>query len=179
MKISSLARKYAQALFQGLDKNLHEKALVELKEFLAVYLSNKELQDALLSPVFGRNDKRDVIEALEVSSTPGPSVVENLLFVLVNNNRFSVIEEVVACFEELSLAHRGVTSLTVETARELSDGQKKAFNVRLATVYNRTLQVSYRKTDSLIGGFRIWEGDLLYDASVSSQLKQLRTTLLV
>jgi F-type H+-transporting ATPase subunit delta len=85
----------------------------------------------------------------------------------------------VASFEADFLASTGVTFLRVEAARNLSEEESKNLNELLAKSFGKKLKVQLSENRAIIGGLRIWKGDELIDASVVSQLHQVRESLIV
>lgn len=67
-------------------------------------------------------------------------------------------------------------NLTITTAIELSEEQKLECEKKLAEKYGKFRAV-YRVNDSLIGGIIIFDGDKVYDGSISTQLKKIKEKL--
>lgn len=184
MRISFLAKKYSRALFNSLAENQREAALASLKLFQQTLSKFNELRVVLLSPVVKSDDKMAVIDALfdrlkGVEKKDPPASLKNFFHVLIELSRIDIFEEIVASYEAEFLASTGVTFLRVETARKLSAEESAKLTELLSKSFGKKLKVQQSENRAIIGGLRIWKGDELIDASVVSQLHQVRESLIV
>ncbi len=184
MRISFLSKKYSRALFNSLAENQREAVLTSLKSFQQALAGFEELRVALLSPVVKSDDKMAVIDVLFdklklVEKKEAPVSLKNFFKILIGLSRIDLFEEIVASFEADFLASTGVTFLRVEAARNLSEEESKNLNELLAKSFGKKLKVQLSENRAIIGGLRIWKGDELIDASVVSQLHQVRESLIV
>jgi F-type H+-transporting ATPase subunit delta len=138
----------------------------------------------LLSPVVKSDDKMSVINVMferlkgEEKKDP-PATLKNFFKVLIELSRVELFEEIVASYEAEFLASTGVTFLRVETARGLSEEELGKLNELLSRSFGKKLKVQLSENRAIIGGLRIWKDDELIDASVISQLHQVRESLIV
>lgn len=184
MRVSFLAKKYSRALFNSLAENQREAALTSLKLFQQTLASFKELRVILISPVVKSDDKMSVIEVLfdklkAAEKKDPPAGLKNFFKVLIELSRIDLFDEIVASYESEFLASTGVTFLRVETARPLSEEESVKLNELLSKSFGKKLKVQLSENRSIIGGLRIWKDDELIDASVVSQLHQVRESLIV
>jgi F-type H+-transporting ATPase subunit delta len=184
MRISFLAKKYSRALFNSLAENQREGALASLKALQQTLFRFAELRMVLLSPVVKSDDKMSVINVMferlkgEEKKDP-PATLKNFFKVLIELSRVELFEEIVASYEAEFLASTGVTFLRVETARGLSEEELGKLNELLSRSFGKKLKVQLSENRAIIGGLRIWKDDELIDASVISQLHQVRESLIV
>jgi F-type H+-transporting ATPase subunit delta len=184
MRISFLAKKYSRALFNSLAENQREAALASLKSFQQTLARFDELRVVLLSPVVKSDDKMAVIDVLferlkGMEKKDAPVSLKNFFKVLIELSRIGLFEEIVASYEAEFLASTGVTFLRVEAARSLSEEESRNLNELLSKSFGKKLKVQLTENRAIIGGLRIWRGDELLDASVVSQLHQVRESLIV
>lgn len=69
-----------------------------------------------------------------------------------------------------------MTNLTLTTAIELSEAQKVEIEKKLVKKYGK-FSVLYRVNAALIGGIIIFDGDMVYDGSISTQLEKIKEKL--
>lgn len=69
-----------------------------------------------------------------------------------------------------------MTNLTITTAIELSEAQKAEIQKKLVKKYGKFSAV-YRVNTALIGGIIIFDGDKVYDGSISTQLEKIKDKL--
>jgi F-type H+-transporting ATPase subunit delta len=184
MRISFLAKKYSRALFNSLAESQREAALASLRSFQQALAKFDELRSILLSPVVKSDDKMVVIDVMfdklkGAEKEESPASLRNFFKVLIELSRVDLFEEIVASYEAEFLASTGVTFLRVEVARNLSVDEAKDLNDLLSKSFGKKLKVQLSENRGIIGGLRIWKGDELIDASVVSQLQQVRESLIV
>lgn len=173
-----IAAVYAKGLLGATEASGQTETLVEELDSLVVDVLDKlpNLEALLSSAMVSAEEHQHLIErALGGQASP---ILLNFLKVLAAHMRLSILREirtaVHAQFDEM----RGRIRVLVSTATPIDD--------RLAAQITHTVQAALggqpvleRKTNpSLIGGLVLRIGDTVYDASVSTQLKQMRTQMI-
>jgi F-type H+-transporting ATPase subunit delta len=101
----------------------------------------------------------------------------NLVKLLSENKRLSLLPEIVASFEALKSAQEGELTAHVTTAYELTAMQLAALAAKLEAKFGRKITATQSVDAELIGGVVIQVGDEVIDSSVRGGLESLAATL--
>lgn len=176
-KQTDVGARYAQALF---DLALETKALdaveADLKALKAAREDSADLRRLLESPGFTAEDKGKALNAIGEAAQFNPTT-RNFLGVLAANRRASALPAVIAAFERLSAAYRGVVAAEVTTAVKLTAAQAKGVKAALAQALGKEPEITTRVDPSILGGLKVKVGSRLFDASLRSKLDSLKFAL--
>jgi F-type H+-transporting ATPase subunit delta len=101
----------------------------------------------------------------------------NLLKLLVENDKLSVLPAIAELYEALKAEDGGVEQATIISAAELDKKQVQALLGPLETRFKMKIEPQFTVDPELIGGVMIIVGDAVIDASVRGQLQDLAYTL--
>jgi F-type H+-transporting ATPase subunit delta len=175
--LKSASLQYATALADiVLQQGAAEPAERQLKDFLAAYEESAELRNALATPAIKREVKHHVIEQL-IARLGASRIIRNFLFVIVDNQRFHLLPEIVESFQQIIRDRQGVAEAQVATAVALNDGQKNLLVRTLEGLSGKKIQAVYSLDPGLLGGVHVRIGDTIYDGSLKNRLNQLRVRL--
>lgn len=174
-EISTIARPYAVAAFK-LAKE--QKALDKWSEMLglATAVANDEQMRTYI------NDPKVVSSDLEAAflKVMGDKLNENgqnLIKVLVEYGRLSILPAITTAFEELKAADEGTLEAQIIAAAKPSAAETKDLVKRLEAKFGKKIEASVSVDPEIIGGIKIIVGDTVIDASVKGQLQNLAYTL--
>jgi F-type H+-transporting ATPase subunit delta len=177
MSQETVARRYATALADVVTKNGDiDTVRTELKSWEELIRSSIDLQNAFLNPAIGHASKEKVLESL-VQRTRPSRTTSNFLRVLLKNDRIGELDEINRRFEAELEERSGVVTAHVTSARELTDGEKAQLQTNLAKLTGRMVKLEFGIDKDLIGGVVTRIGSTVYDASVKTQLENLREEL--
>jgi F-type H+-transporting ATPase subunit delta len=184
MRISYIAKKYSRALLLATSESEHNSLMTTLDELNGLLKQSKELSLALNSPIITTANKTDVIDALLNGSTSKKDAtfthkLSRFIRLLMEQNRFNLFNEIVAAFELDILHNKGFKLLKVEVAGDLSEEETSFLNQILTDTFGDKLKINISINSSMVGGLRIWDGDILIDASLINQLNKFKERLLV
>jgi len=178
----TVARRYAQAFLSlAADNGAVTRYGEDLDEVLAACRAADGLLLRVLgNPVFTGAERRAVIDAAiaGLGLDVDPMTV-NLLRLMSDRGRFSVLPDVVVFFHEGADALAGRIRVGVTTAEPLS--QELAAEIRQVLERSTGMEIVLdRSVDpSLIGGLVARVGGKVYDASLRTRLASLKETLIV
>ena len=173
-ELATLARPYAEALFQVAAKGDLKQASNEL-DALAAVAANPQLRQFADAPSAGAAQVFDVMTS--VVKTPLSDASKNLLRTVIDNGRLSVLPEIVAQFHVLVNERSGVSDAVVYSAVPLEPAQLAGVVASLETRFKRKLNASVQVQPDLIGGIRVVVGDEVLDTSVKARLEQMKAAL--
>ncbi|MDP9044846.1 MAG: F0F1 ATP synthase subunit delta [Pseudomonadota bacterium] len=173
-ELATLARPYAEALFQVAERGDLKQAAAEL-EALAAVASRPELRQFADAPSALPAQVFDVITA--VAGVPLGEASKNLLRTVIENGRLSVLPEIAAQFHALASERSGVSDATVYSAFPIEPGPLAEVVAALERRFKRKLNAQVQVQPDLIGGIRVVVGDEVLDTSVRARLEQMKAAL--
>ncbi len=170
----TLARPYAEAAFQlakGGSLPQWSKALARLAEVVAA----PAMQECIGNP---RLDPEQLSRlCIDVAGDALATDQQNFVRVLVDNERLTVLPEIVAFFEELKNAHEGARDAAITSAFPLDGQALQALVADIGRKFGCKINASVSVDPELIGGVRIAVGDEVIDASVRGKLAAMAIAL--
>ena len=178
MARAAAARRYAKALY-GLAREEGRVGEVqgELASMADLLAESGELRGALFRPLYPVSERRRVLERVadRLETTP---VVKNFYLFLVEQRRLVDFEAIRAEYARLADLDVGRIRAEVRTASPLDDAQLDRLRRALGGRTDQNVELSIETDPSLLGGAVAKVGDLVFDGSLRSQLRQLRANLM-
>ncbi len=169
-----IARRYAKALSEVLPDERLEKVLEELKN-LASLFDEKALR-YLKSPVVPVEKKKEllskILEKVEISDE-----LKKVLFLMAEKDRLGLLREFLSEFENFVDARLGVVKAEITSATELDEETLNKIKAKIEELFGKKAEVSVKLDPSLIGGFVVKVADKVLDASIRTQLENLRKAI--
>ena len=170
-----VAKEYSKALHE-LAEELKVVDLIkdEFKDVINL-LKDKELMDFFTSPVIKANEKKDVIS----KSFKGFSKdFIHFLYVLIDNKRFHLINEIYNEFININLEKNNTISIKLFSAELLKETEVKRILDLLKNRYNNKKIVYENIVDSsLIGGIRVLANDTEININAKDSILNLKNSL--
>lgn len=171
----TIARPYAEAVFQRAQDNDVLQAWSDMLKLLAQVIADEQIVNLIKDPDLGHDRLTGLIvnvcgEGIDADGT-------NLLKLLLENGRLSVLPEISTLFEKLKSDAEGTIEAHVVSAFALNEQQTNAISAALKARLGRDVTVSTEVDTSLLGGAVIRAGDLVIDGSVSGYLQDMSSQL--
>ena len=176
-ELATIARPYADALFKASigspapDLGATSNWLDEL----AMIAGNTQLLQFADSPKTTVDQSFDVISG--VAKATLPAAAKNLLRMLIENGRLSVLPEIASQFRALKNASSGSSDAVVYSAFAIEGAALADLSATLEKRFGRKLNVTVELEPALIGGVRVVVGDEVLDTSVKARLEQMKIAL--
>ena len=177
-ELATLARPYAEALFQVAVKGDLKQASEQL-DALAAVAANPQLSQFADAPRSGDGQVFDVMTSVIGSSTSAPlsDASKNLLRTVIANGRLSVLPEIASQFHALVNQRAGVSDAIIYSAFPIESAQLADVVASLDKRFKRKLNATVQVQPDLIGGIRVVVGDEVLDTSVKARLEQMKAAL--
>lgn len=172
---STVARPYAEAAFRLADAANALAKWSELLSALALVARDERVQRAVADP--NLSDAQVAGTFITILSGRLSAEAENLLRVLAENGRVSLLPEIRAQFETLKNQREGVVEAEVQSAFELTEAQITDLVQRLEKMTGRKVRTKVVVNKDLIAGVKVMLGDKVIDGSARAQLAALETAL--
>ena len=173
-ELATLARPYAEALFQVASKGDLKQAASQL-DALAAVAGNAQLRQFADAPQAGAAQVFDLITS--VAGGPLTDASKNLLRTVIDNGRLAVLPEIATQFHALANARSGVSDAIVYSAFPIEPAALAELATTLEKRFARKLSATVQLAPELIGGVRVVVGDEVLDTSVKARLEQMRAAL--
>lgn len=170
-ELSTLARPYAKATFNAALDSQALDAWSQQLATLAVISEQAEIQALIANPALTFDDKASALK--DVAGDSLGEGVQNLIDVLAENRRLSLLAEISVQFDALKAEQEKSADVVVTSAFSLNDSQQKTLTEKLTKKLGREVNLSVAIDESLIGGVVIKSGDLIIDGSVRGKLTKL------
>jgi F-type H+-transporting ATPase subunit delta len=175
--LKSASLQYANALADVvLAQGAADAALKQLADFEAAFAESSELRNFLTSPGVPREAKHGVIEKI-AARIGADKIIRNFLFVISDHQRWHILPEIVAAFQNVIRQRQGIAEAEIFSAIELSAPQKKKFAQTLERLTGKKIEAKYSLDPALLGGAVVRVGDTIYDGSVRNSLNEMRARL--
>lgn len=172
---------YATALFTAASKTTSiESAASSLNALKETVSKDAKLATILENPALSAEDRAVVADTLSKKVNLDQSV-QNLLKVLAENNRLSLLPDVSAQFSKLTDAYNGLIQATVTTAQPLDSKLFKRVEKALAASSlvgkGKTLKLENVVKPEIQGGLIVEVSDRTVDLSVANKINKLNQVL--
>ena len=178
MTSRTAAVRYAKALFDVVLRERGDLAHVErqLEQFGGLFAAHPELQRVMMNPAVPAPRKRDAVSELAKVAQLQP-VLGKLMTLLAERDRLALLPEVLRAFRSRLLDHQNVVRAEVTTAMPLGPERIGQIQRSLAAATGRTVLLDSRVDPSLVGGLIARVGSVVYDASLTTQLRKMKDRL--
>jgi len=174
-ELSTIARPYAEALFEAARAGASLDAWVGVADELAVLVRHPQVAEVVADPKLGKDQVLDLLSGLLKSRLPPEG--RNFLRMLVDNGRLAALPEIARQLRALKNASEGMAECLIETAFPMTETQLAELLAALSNKFGLKLKPEVRVDAELIGGVRVTVGDQVLDSSVKARLVQMQTAL--
>ena len=177
MSMRASAARYAKALLDvAINESDPDRAEQELAAFVGLVHSSPDLARTFANPVVSAADKRAVVQQILDRLKPA-TPTGKLILLLASRGRLALLPEVLDVYRERLLEYRNVLRAEVTTAAPLSPERAAQLQQRLANATGRTVTMTTKVDESIIGGVVTRIGGTVYDGSVATRLAKVRDRL--
>lgn len=172
MKGNRAASRYAKAVLSlAREKNLTRELNADFELIRKTMVDNPDLRVILKSPVVSVKIKRNIVEGIFKDVNP---LTHQVLDLMLKNNRIEVLYLVAVKYELLfdEMNHKQVALVT--TAVPLTGDLEGKIQAKVEELTGNKAKIENKVDPAILGGFVLRVGDMQYDASVASQLVDLK-----
>lgn len=174
-ELATLARPYAVAAFKRAKETDSIKKWSEQLAFMSAVLSDKDISVIIDNPKISKQDLSSFMQ--DICHDKIDTEANNLLQLLVRNNRLKLIPEITQLFEIYQTEDAGYVDVDVFVAYAFSKEDKPKFAAILEQTLGKKVNMKISVDKSLIGGVLVRAGDRVIDGSIKGQLQQMQKTL--
>ena len=173
-----MAGRYADALYQlARDAKSTEKVAADLATFGDMIALSPDLRRLVRSPAFTAESQLKAIDAL-LAKAGVSGVAANFIKLVAAKRRLFAIGDMIAGYNALHDAARGVTRAEVTVAAPLGDQHRAALEAALKEISGgKSVDVDVRVDPSIIGGLVVKLGSRMVDGSLKTKLNSIRSRM--
>ena len=175
-ELATLARPYAEALFQVAAKGDLKQAAQQINALSAV-AANSQLLRFAGDPKATTAQVFDVITSVVEKNVLLSVEAKNLLRTVIDAGRLEALPEIAVQFHALANASSGISDATVFSAFPIAPAQLVDVVTSLEKRFGRKLNATVQIQPELIGGIRVVVGDEVLDTSIQARLEQMKAAL--
>ncbi len=177
---SSIARPYAEAAFAlardagqlaGWSDTLHAAGQAVSAEELARMIDAPGSDDSVVVGIIADVCRQAVTAEVDAGR------VLNLLRLLAENGRLSVLPEIAGRFDKLKADVENSIDVVLTAAAPVDEAQREKITEALKRRFGRDVNLHFELDEKLIGGARLQADDLVIDGSVRTGLEKLSSSL--
>lgn len=173
-----VAKRYAKALWGSVKNGSAEEFLKNLSQLSELLKEDSNLNNLAKSPIFSSEEKlkvfSEIFKKLSFSTT-----MTHFLELLVEKDRFAALPEICEEFRILYLNSNKVKEAQVESAFELSEKQKEQIAEVIEAALDTKVNLDVIVNPALVAGIVVHVDGRSIDASLMSNLKNLKEELLI
>ena len=175
-ELSTVARPYARAAFSyALDQSGGLADWSRIFQLLAASINEEVVLAALDNPLSTRADKTNLLVSLVKDELSNEA--RNFISLLAEYGRLSLIPIVAEQFELLKSNHEKTLEVSVTSAFELSEENKRVLTDTLNKKLQRDINLDTEVDRLLIGGVLIRTQDTVIDDTIRGRLDKLAQAL--
>ena len=172
---NTVARPYANAVFQLARDNNALAKWSETLELLATVAADERIHALLASPRLAPTQTEQLF--LDICGEHLDDAGRNFIRLLAEQHRLIVLPTIRSQYQALRANEEGTLEARVISAKELDETVQASLEKALSGRLGRTVTLSSEIDESLLGGAVIRAGDLVIDGSVQGRLKRLAAAL--
>jgi len=174
-ELTTAARPYARAVFEMAENSGKLSEWSDMLGFMSGVANNEQVVELLASPKMAKQSGADAF--IELADGQLNDEAKNLVSMLAENNRLSLLPEMSAIYEVLKDEAEGSVEAIVTAAKKLTQDEEKSISDALGKRLGRKVKLKVSVDDALLGGAIIQAGDLVIDGSLKGRLSKMTSAV--
>lgn len=174
-ELTTAARPYARAVFEMANAKGELGEWSDTLGFMGSVISNDQVSDLLAMPKMAKQAGADAF--LQLCDNKLDDGAKNLVGMLAENDRLSLLPEIGVIFEALKDNAEGSVEALVTAAKKLTQAQEDSISSALKKRLGRDIKLKVSVDEALLGGAIIRAGDLVIDGSLKGRLDKMTSVM--
>ena len=171
----TVARPYAEAVYKLAIANDSLAQWSKMLQLAAAIAEDAQMRLLIGNPVISAKQLGELF--LEIGRNKFNTEARNLVMLLTENKRVTVLSQISQLFEQLKAQHEGVLEARIVSAFAMESKQLKKLIDDLEQKFKRKIEAQVSVDPELIGGIKVEIGDEILDASVRGKLEAMAVAL--
>jgi F-type H+-transporting ATPase subunit delta len=177
MNDSLIIVRYARALFLlAKEKRLLNRYKADIEQVANVCSQSADFIRFLTNPVIRTSKKKTILSEIFAHTVHEGTL--NFLHLIVKNNREHYIPGICRDFLGLIRQEMDIKMAVITTATEFSEEAKEKIKQSLEKAFHSKIELTGKTNPRILGGMILRIDDKQLDASLATQLRKIKTTLL-
>ena len=178
MAVSTVAARYAKSLIdlaqtQGIVEDMH----TDMQFFKRTIAENRPLAVLLKNPIVRNEKKWNIIKAIFAARLQ--PLTMSFFQIVAQKGRDNILDAIADAFIAQYDTLNGIERATVVTTVPLTEAVREKLKTQVKTMTgSKTVELEETYDSKLIGGYVLRVGDRQFDASIRSQLNDLRLSFM-
>jgi F-type H+-transporting ATPase subunit delta len=173
-----IAKRYARALFELAQQDGRiEEVGRDLDVVDSLFSSEAAIHAGLISPVTSSEAKAEILDAL-IDAAGIDKMVGNFLRVLLDARKMAVLPQIATTYSAMSDDAAGKVRGVALAPIALDDEALTKMAAALSKALDKEVILESQQDPSLLGGVVARVGNLVFDASVRTQLQRMKDSLI-
>lgn len=169
-----LGDRYAKSIIElAAEKGQLEAVRKDFKLILDVIRENRDFRAMLKSPVVNPTVKQKILT--KVFAGKLSPITDLFVQIIVRKHREMYLLDIAERFVHQYELRNNITRGVLTSAIPLSDAQRKTILEKVEKQMGTTFLLEEKVNPELIGGFVLRVGDVLFDGSIATELKDLKS----
>jgi len=168
-----VVRRYLKALAELVDEHDFNAVDEQLKSLVALIAENEQLYLALSTPILSIDQKIELLKIIR-QSIELHQLLDRFLKVLIEADRFAIINEVAEQFADFWFSVHGIKIATIYSVIPLSPEQQKKLKIILEDNFQQKFFIKNIINKDLLAGIVVQIGSTSYDFSLQCKILKLR-----
>lgn len=170
--------RYAKALYKfALEHGNTDAVYAEMQNVVRAFEQNPELQKALANPSVSNADKSKLL--LTAAGPEAENDYKGFVRLIIDNRRETYAYEMALAYRDIYRKANNISSVKITTAAPMPKAEIEKLHELIKNSFpKRVLEFSSAIDENIIGGFVINVDQVMMDASISSEIENLRQKLL-
>ncbi len=174
-ELATLARPYAKAVFELAVKKDTLEAWSNNLIFLATVIKDPTMAKVIANPEIAEKNLVNIL--IDICSERFDDLGNNLIKVLVENNRLLVVSDLSIQFEQMKAVHQGYAQVEIISPYPVEPSQLQQVETILRKRLGEAVDISTTIDKTLLGGWLVRVDKEVIDLSVNGYLRQLAAEL--
>lgn len=170
-ELRALARRYARGLADAAPRDLGGVS-ASLEGWKKTVEESADLRSVLSNPRIPRPSRAELAQEL-FSKLEAPAALMNLVKLLIDENRFSLLDPIRDAFIEEREKREGIQCVVIESPAPLTDQVRERIRSRVAEILRLHVRIEEHVRPGLIGGVNLRIGSQVWYGSVRQRLEQV------
>lgn len=171
--MSKVAERYAKAFFNlATEAGKIDDLYKDLKSVEEVLTTSKEFNSFISAPFMSAESRNLALK--NIFENKVDKLTYDFFLFLESKGRLLILESFCTCYFDLYNKSKNIEFIKVTSSSQMDDSQLNSIKDKMKERTGKNIEAETFVDASLIGGFIVQLGDMIYDSSVKGKLDSLK-----
>ena len=177
MNTGKISARYAKALFMFAEENNHEELVYnDIKTLSQSFCEVPKLRESLHNPTISKQNKKELL--ITAAGTQVCAEFNRFVDLVIEHKREEYFQSICLVYQDMYRQKKNIITSTLVTAAPITDAEEDRMRKAVQSVTDGTVEFKKEVDPDLIGGFILNVETYQLDASIKSQLRKIKDSLL-